>query len=92
MVNEAKKAELIKKYKLHQGFADDSFDDVILFNIDSAIKYVVNAGVSEEQINNGEADYAIIRGASDMWDGDNFSRLFQMSVTQIRNKKAEGSS
>ena len=84
MVNEKKIKNLIKFYKLHQGFADDSFDEVIKFNIESAIKYIVNAGVSIKQINDSEADFAIIRGASDMWDGDRFSRLFIMAVTQIR--------
>ncbi|MCL2771975.1 MAG: hypothetical protein FWD71_01380 [Oscillospiraceae bacterium] len=85
-VNDVILSNLIKKYKLHQGFAaeDKSFDDVILFNIESSIKYIVNAGVSEKQITNGDADFAIIRGASDMWDGDRFSRLFFMAVTQIR--------
>ena len=93
MVNEAKKAELIKKYKLHQGFADDSFDDTIKFNIESAINFIVNAGISEKQINDGDADFAIVRGASDMWDGDRFSQLFRISVAQIRGcKKAEGES
>ena len=87
MVNQEKIAELIKNYKLHQGFADDSFDETIKFNIESAIKYIVNAGVTFEQINDGEADFAIIRGASDMWDGDRFSRLFIMSVTMIRRGK-----
>jgi len=90
MVNKTKILDLIKSYKLHQGFADGSFDDTIRLNVESAIKYIVNAGISEKQINDGDADFAIIRGASDMWDGDRFSRLFIMSVTQVRNKKAEG--
>jgi hypothetical protein len=82
----AKMLDLISKYKAHQGFADadSSFDEVIRFNIESAIKYIVKAGVSMEQVNGGEADFAIIRGASDMWDGDRFSRIFMMSVTQLR--------
>jgi len=84
MVENSKILELIEKYKLHQGFADDSFDNVIRFNIESAIKYILNAGVTVKRINGGEADYAIIRGASDMWDADRFSRLFFMAVTQIR--------
>ena len=89
-IDEKKIIELIKKYKLHQGFAaeDNSFDETIRFNIESAVKYILNTGVTEEQINGGEADYAIIRGASDMWDGDRFSRLFIMSVTQIREAKS----
>ena len=84
MADEAKILELIKKYKLHQGFADDSFDDVIRFNIESAIKYILTTGVIIDQINDGEADFAIIRGASDMWDDNKFSRLFFMNVTSIR--------
>ena len=90
MVKSEKIKELIDKYKLHQGFVaeDNSFDETIRFNIESAIKYILNTGVTEEQINGGEADYAIIRGASDMWDGERFSRLFIMSVTQIREAKS----
>ena len=84
MANEQKIAELVEKYKLHQGFTDDSFDDVIRFNVESAIQYILNAGVSEAQIAAGKADFAIIRGAVDMWESDRFSRMFFMLVTQVR--------
>jgi hypothetical protein len=93
MTRDEKIIGLIKKFKLHQGFAadDKSFDDTIKFNIESAVKFIVGAGVSEQQILDGEADFAIVRGASDMWDGDYFSRLFIASVAQIRGVKyAEG--
>lgn len=87
MVKDIKIDELVAKYKLHQGFTDGSFDDVIRMNITGAIQYIVNAGVSEKQINAGEADFAIIRGAADMWESDRFTRMFFMLVTQLRASK-----
>lgn len=85
MISDTKLSELLNQYKQNQGYYDDNSDEAIKNNLRYSADYALNAGVLVKTMEKTtKADGAIIRGAMDIWENAEFSRITIMMMSQLK--------
>lgn len=80
---------LLTKIKKGKNITGTYQDDTLQIHIDEVKAFMLSAGVSQAVIDSDKAVGCILRGVSDLWEGDSLSSYFKMRVQQLRKEKVE---
>lgn len=82
-------ADLLAKIKKGKNITGNYQDDTLKIHIDEAKAFMLSAGVPQDVVDSEKAVGCIMRGVSDLWEGDSLSSYFKMRVIQLKKEKVE---
>lgn len=80
---------LLEKIKKGKNITGTYQDDTLQVHIDEVKAFMLSAGVPQEVVDSEKAVGCIMRGVSDLWEGDSLSSYFKMRVQQLKREKVE---